>query len=99
MAQQDKIKIVSDLAFDAVDIDGNGSLDKDELTEVMRNVAGEMKVKAPTDGDIDAVLRELDEDFDGIVSKDEFMALIIQVLRKMLESEEDLQASINAQAN
>ena len=99
LAQQDKIKIVSDLAFDAVDIDGNVSLDKDELTEVMRNVAGEMKVKAPTDGDIDAVLRELDEDFDGIVSKDEFMALIIQVLRKMLESEEDLQASINAQAN
>jgi len=85
------------LAFDAVDIDGNGALDKEELTEVMRNVASEMKVKAPTDGDIEAVLRELDEDFDGNVSKDEFMALIVQVLRKMLESEEDLQKSINQQ--
>ena len=85
------------MAFDAVDIDGNGALDKEELTEVMRNVASEMKVKAPTDGDIEAVLRELDEDFDGNVSKDEFMALIVQVLRKMLESEEDLQNSINQQ--
>ncbi len=83
------------MAFDAVDIDGNGSLDKEELTEVMRNVASEMKVKAPTDGDIEAVLKELDEDFDDNVSKDEFMALIVQVLRKMLESEEDLQNSIN----
>ena len=80
-----------------MDIDGNGALDKEELTEVMRNVASEMKVKAPTDGDIEAVLRELDEDFDGNVSKDEFMALIVQVLRKMLESEEDLQKSINQQ--
>jgi len=36
-----------------------------------------------------------DANKDGAVSKDEFMALIVQVLKKMLESEEDLQASIN----
>lgn len=98
LAQQDKIKIVADLAFDAVDVDESRFLEKDELTSVMRSVAHEMKVKPPTDGDIDAVLKELDENNDGQVSKDEFLALIVQVLRKMLESEEDLQASINAQA-
>ena len=97
LAQQDKIKIVSDLAFDAVDLDGSGYLEKDELSEVMRNVASEMRVKPPTDGDIEAVLKELDEDYDQRVSKDEFLTLIIQVLRKMLESEEDLQATINMQ--
>jgi hypothetical protein len=32
-----------------------------------------MRVKPPTDGDIDAVLRELDEDYDNKVSKDEFV--------------------------
>ena len=95
LAQQDKIKIVSDLAFDAVDLDGSGYLEKDELSEVMRNVAHEMKVKPPTDGDIDAVLKELDEDYDEKVSKDEFLTLIVQVLKKMLESEEDLQTNIN----
>lgn len=77
LAQQDKIKIVSDLAFDAVDLDGSGFLEKDELAEVMRDVAADMKVKPPTDGDIDAVLRELDEDYDEKVSKDEFVQLII----------------------
>ncbi|CDW89409.1 transcription initiation factor tfiid subunit 5-like [Stylonychia lemnae] len=97
LAQQDKIKIVSDLAFDAVDLDGSGFLEKNELAEVMKNVAYEMKVKPPTDGDIDAVLRELDEDYDEKVSKDEFVQLIIQVMRKMLESEEDLQKQINSQ--
>eukprot|EP00347_Sterkiella_histriomuscorum_P022028 403331938 len=97
LAQEDKIKIVSDLAFDAVDLDGSGFLEKDELAEVMKNVAYEMKVKPPTDGDIDAVLRELDEDYDEKVSKDEFVQLIIQVMKKMLESEEDLQKQINSQ--
>ena len=48
---------MSDLAFDAMDIDNSGYLEKDELTEVMRDVAHDMKVKPPTDGDIDAVLR------------------------------------------
>ena len=90
---------MSDLAFDAVDLDGSGFLEKEELAEVMRNVAYEMKVKPPTDGDIDAVLRELDENYDEKVSKDEFVQLIIQVLKKMLESEEDLQKQINAQNN
>jgi Ca2+-binding EF-hand superfamily protein len=52
------------LAFDAVDADGNGYLDKAELSDVMRNVAGEMRVKPPTDGDIEAVIRELDQNCD-----------------------------------
>ena len=60
LSQKDKIKIVADLAFDAVDTDGNGYLDKQELSDVMRNVASEMRVKPPTDGDIEAVIRELD---------------------------------------
>ena len=95
LAQEDKIRIVSDLAFDAVDLDGSGFLEKDELAEVMKQVAGDMKVKPPTDGDIDAVLRELDEDYDEKVSKDEFCLLIVSVLRKMLESEDELQKQIN----
>lgn len=78
-----------------MDVDGSGFIEKDELSEVMRDVAQDMKVKPPTDNDIDAVLRELDEDYDEKVSKDEFVQLIIQVMRKMLESEEELQRNIN----
>lgn len=60
-----------------MDLNGSGDLDKDELSEVMRNVAYEMKVKPPTDGDIEAVLKELDEDYNNKVSKDEFLTLIV----------------------
>ena len=65
------------MAFEAVDIDDSNCLDKNELSTVMRNVAHEMKVKPPTDGDIDAVLKELDENSDDVVSKDEFLSLIV----------------------
>ena len=57
---RDKIKIISDMAFDAVDSDGNGTLDLAELSIVLRNVAKEMKLNPPTDNDIVAVLDELD---------------------------------------
>jgi len=56
----------------------------------MRNVSGEMKVKPPTDGDIEAVIRELDQNCDQQVTKDEFYKLIKRVLKKMKESELDL---------
>ena len=44
-----------------------------------------MKIHAPTDNDIYAVLSELDQDDDSQVSKEEFEFLIIRVLEKMAE--------------
>ena len=58
-------------------MDGSGYLEKNELAEVMKNVASDMNVKPPSDSDIDAVLKELDEDYDERVSKDEFVKIII----------------------
>ena len=84
---KDKIHLVSDMAFDAVDLDNSGELDKDELGKVLRDVAKSMKINPPTENDVAAVLGELDTDGDGSVSKDEFRGLIESVLEKMKESE------------
>ena len=73
MQIKDKIKTISDLAFIAVDADGSNSLDSEELAAIMKEVAKEMRVTAPTETDIDTVLSELDEDKSGSVSKDEFL--------------------------
>ena len=43
-----------------------------------------------------ASLEELDEDNNDQVDKDEFEHLIVQVLLKLKESEEELQKSVNA---
>ena len=53
------------MAFDHVDEDGSGGLDQEELQEVMSDVAVKMGVPAPSQDDLDAILRELDDNFDG----------------------------------
>ena len=40
----ENLKIVSDLAFDAMDLDGSGGLDIDELKVIMDRVAGQLGI-------------------------------------------------------
>jgi Ca2+-binding EF-hand superfamily protein len=91
LEMEDSINIVTDMAFEAVDADGSGQLDKIELGQVLKDVAKVMNINPPSDNDVTAVLQELDQDDDAEVSKDEFVHLILQVLRKMKESEEEFQ--------
>ena len=44
----ENLKIISDLAFDAMDTDGSGGLDIDELKVIMDRVAGELGITGPT---------------------------------------------------
>ena len=47
-----------------------------------------MQVSAPTSEDIEAIMSELDENFDGVIDKNEFVGLLMLVFGKMLETEE-----------
>ena len=78
----------SDMAFDAVDTDGSNSIDVQELSLVMRQVAADHGIIPPNDLDIDFIMGELDENNDGSVDRSEFIDLIILILGKMLEAEE-----------
>ena len=55
-----KIKIVSDMAFEAVDDNDSGQLDIDELGITLKSVAKQMQINPPSENDIGAVLNELD---------------------------------------
>ena len=94
LAMKKKIKVVSDMAFEAVDDDDSGQIDKNELGITLKSVAKQMGINAPSENDIAAVLQELDQDEDAEVSKDEFEYLIVKVLEKMAESEIELQNTI-----
>ena len=78
------------MAFEAVDEDGSGGLDVEEISTVMDDVAGKMGVTAPTQEDLEEILMQLDNDFDGIVDKVEFSNLLMLCLGKMLENEGEL---------
>ena len=79
-----QLRIISDLAFDTLDEDGSGQLDEEEIAQIIKEVAKSMQVDSPTSEDITTILMELDEDFDGQVSKDEFNCLINLVIGKMI---------------
>lgn len=53
---EDSINIVTDMAFEAVDADGSGQLDKMELGQVLKDVAKVMNINPPSDNDVSAVL-------------------------------------------
>ena len=77
LEMEESINIVTDMAFEAVDADGSGELDKFELGAVLRDVAKVMNINPPSDNDVVAVLQELDQDDNQNVSKDEFVHLIL----------------------
>ena len=85
----EEFKLIADMAFDVLDVDQSGQLDEEEITGIMKEVANNMKVDPPTSEDISTILQELDEDFDGQVSKDEFNSLIQLVIGKMIQNEEE----------
>ena len=59
------MKVVSDIAFDAVDDDKSGQLDQDEIGNIMATVALKMGVTPPSNTDLNVILEQLDDDFDG----------------------------------
>ena len=58
------LKIVCDMAFDSMDEDGSQGLNVSELQEVMDRVAIQLGITGPTDDDLEAILMELDDDYD-----------------------------------
>ena len=59
MEAKDHFGLITNMAFDAVDADFSDSLDKEELMDIMRDIADEIHVTPPTDSDIKCILKEL----------------------------------------
>ena len=85
------LPIVSDLAFEQVDDDKSGELDPDELGVILRKVALQFGISPPSEDDIYAAMRELDQDSDGNIDKKELCKIINLVFNFMLQSEYDFE--------
>ena len=62
-------------------------------------VAKQIGVVPPTSEDLEAIMMQLDDDFDGQVSKEEFFNIVMLIMGKMLEMEEELMKTVNAKKN
>lgn len=87
LSDKQKLIKITEAAFKAVDTDGSGFLERNELEQVMINVAVDIGVEKPTKEEVEEVLKELDENGDGKLSQQEFQVLIEQVLDMMSKAE------------
>ena len=92
---QNTLRVITDMALDSIDDDHSDSLDVSEIQEIMNQVAAELGISAPTLEDLEAIIKEIDDDFDGQVSKDEFFKLVKLIIEKLLESEMEICKSGN----
>merc|ERR1739841_56099 len=81
-----KLTEITQAVFAEVDKDGSGEIDKAELKVAMATVAREASIEAPSDEQVDEVLKALDTDRNGLISVDEFKVLIKEVLKALSEA-------------
>lgn len=63
------MQTICDIAFDAVDEDGSGGLDQEELREIMVLVSDQMGITPPSAEDVAQIMKQLDETNDGVIDK------------------------------
>ena len=51
LSMEENIKQISDMAFDAVDTNGDGDLDLEELGDILKETATELQLKQPTENE------------------------------------------------
>ena len=95
VSKPDKLKIVSDIAFQAIDEDDSNTIDEDEFANIMKDAAILFKTKARTENEISSMLQEMDENSDGTLNKTEFEQLIMMTFKKLQVGEEELIESLN----
>ena len=76
----EKLDQVVDAVFADVDADKSGLIDVTELGNAMKNVATASEIPPPSDENIQTALRALDTNNDGVINKEEFKVLVIQIL-------------------
>lgn len=85
LSQEVRLNALAKAAFETLDTDHSGFIDRDELAYMMIQTAKDVGANLPSQTDIDFVFDKLDTDRDDKISLDEFKILIVRVLRCILD--------------
>ena len=89
LEDKEKLEEITKISFDSIDKDKSGKIDEAELEKVMSQIAGDMGAEPPTKEDVKHVFTRLDTDNSGLIDYDEFKVLITDVLKAMIEDEDE----------
>ena len=82
---ENKLNILTQIAFQSVDIDGSGNIEQPELEKIMAQICMDMGAEIPSKEDVQEVLDDLDSDGNKTIDKDEFKVFIRDILKGMIE--------------
>jgi Ca2+-binding EF-hand superfamily protein len=85
LLDRNKLIQISKIAFDSADTDNSGSIDENELGEILIKFATNFNREPPTKEEINEVMRHLNGDESGKITFNEFIFLIKDILYAMLE--------------
>ena len=85
ISDDNKLDVLTKLAFQAVDRDGSGVIEQNELEKIMAQICMEMGAEIPSKEDVQEVLTDLDEDKNNTIEIGEFKAFIKDILEGMIE--------------
>jgi Ca2+-binding EF-hand superfamily protein len=88
LTDKKKLDWLCKAAFDVVDTDKSGFLDKIELEAVMSSVASELGMPKSSKEDVDGILKELDKNDLGKVGLGDFRVMVEQILTQIVEEEQ-----------
>lgn len=89
LSDRNQIERLTKLAFDMVDTDSSGYIDRNELEAVMTSIGLEMDFDGASKEDVDEIIKELDTDEDGKINYAEWKNLVIEILTVMSQNEPD----------
>ena len=76
---------VTKRAFDIVDTDKSGKIERKELKEILNQISMDFRTEPPDDEDINKIMGELDKDNSGTIELNEFQKLIKEILCAMVK--------------
>ena len=85
ISDDNKLDVLTKLAFQAVDRDGSKLIEQNELEKIMAQICMEMGAEIPSKEDVQEVLTHLDTDKSKTIDYDEFKAFIKDILEGMIE--------------
>lgn len=78
-----KVDEMSKLIFSAIDFQNDGFLDFYELKHLIKDMSDQLSLPCPTDKEIKYAFDVMDTSKNGAISKNEFKAVIKQILELM----------------
>ena len=85
LEDEEKINEIAKVAFDNVNTDQSGSIDKNQLESMMNQIFSDLSNELPTKKEVDEVFDYLDSNKKGSLTFDDFKVLIKDVIRSMIE--------------